>query len=72
MQVKNLKQIAADKIKFSQDQWFNAYRLAGELKHGSKVSILFYPNLEISLIDPAMAKELSFLLKVLQEKNYAW
>ena len=65
-QVQNLRQIAVAKQKFSQDEWYNAFVLASQLKDGALVrSLNIFPNLEVTLADPRMIKEYSFLVKVI-------
>lgn len=64
-QIQNLKQTSVAKSKFSQDEWYNAFVLASQLKDGALVrSLNIYPNLEVTLADPRMIQEYSFLVKV--------
>ena len=64
-QIQNLKQTSVAKSKFSQDEWYNAFVLASQLKDGALVrSLNIYRNLEVTLADPRMIQEYSFLVKV--------
>lgn len=67
-QIRNLKEIAVAKSKHSQDEWYNAFVLVSQIKDGEFVkSFNIFPNLEITLADPQMIKEYSFLVKILHE-----